>query len=78
MVKYIYIAFCKYCSNKHKSHEIIERKDIIKFNNELKKLNVELNKKLTEANIKNIYEIKENKNTEYNTNIEKLIIIKVI
>ena len=66
------IAFCKYCSNKHKSHEIIERKDIIKFNNELKNLNVELNKKLTEANIKNIYEIKENKNTEYNTNIEKL------
>ena len=66
------VAFCKYCSNKHKSHEIIERKDIVKFNNELKKLDSELNKKLTEANLINIYEKKESKDTEYNTNIENL------
>ena len=66
------VAFCKYCLNKHKSHEIIERKDIVKFNNELKNLNSELNKKLTEANLTNVYERKESQNTEYNTSIEKL------
>ena len=66
------VAFCKYCTDKHESHDIIERKDIIKFNNELKKLNFELDKKLNEANLRNIYELKENKNTQYNTNIEKL------
>lgn len=66
------VAFCKYCLNKHKSHEIIERKDIVKFNNELKHLNSELNKKLIEANLTNVYEKKESKNTEYNTSIEKL------
>ena len=66
------IAFCKYCSEKHKSHEIIQRKDIIKFNEELKDLNDELNKKLNDANLRNIYELKENQNTQYSNNIEKL------
>ena len=66
------VAFCKFCSEKHKSHEIIERKDIIKFNKELKNLNDELNKKLNDANLRNIYDLKENQNTEYNNNIEKL------
>jgi len=66
------VAFCKFCSEKHKSHEIIERKDIIKFNKELKKLNDELNKKLNDANLRNIYDLKENQNTQYNNNIEKL------
>ena len=65
------VAFCKYCSDKHKSHNIIEKKDIIKFNNELKSLNNELNKKLTEAKLTNIYESNENENTIYN-DIEKL------
>ena len=66
------VAFCKNCLNKHKSHEIIERKDIVKFNNELKHLNSELNKKLIEANLTNVYEKKESKNTEYNISLEKL------
>ena len=66
------VAFCKFCSEKHKSHEIIERKDIIKFNKELKNLNDELNKKLNDANLRNIYDLKENQNTQYNNNIEKL------
>ena len=66
------IAFCKYCSEKHKYHEIIERKDIIKFNNELKNLSLEMNKKIKEANLQNIYETKNNKSNQYNHNIEKL------
>ena len=66
------VAFCKFCSEKHKSHEIIQRKDIIKFNEELKDLNDELNKKLNDANLRNIYELKENQNTQYSNNIEKL------
>jgi len=66
------VAFCKFCSNKHKSHEIIERKDIVKFNKELKNLKSELEQKLEGTNLTNIYEMKENKNNEYNNNIEKL------
>ena len=66
------VAFCQHCADKHDNHDIIERKNIIKFNNELKILNEELNKSLTESNLSNIYEIKENKNTSYNNNIEKL------
>ena len=65
------VAFCKFCSDNHKYHEIIEKKDIIKFTNELKSLNTELNQKLTEANLTNFYESKENGNTLFN-NIEKL------
>ena len=65
------VAFCKFCSDTHKYHEIIEKKDIIKFTNELKSLNTELNQKLTEANLTNFYESKENGNTLFN-NIEKL------
>ena len=66
------VAFCKFCSNKHNSHDIIERKDIVKFNQELKNLKIELNKKLEGTNLTNIYQIKENNNSEYNNNIEKL------
>ena len=63
------IAFCTHCSDKHKNHDTIERKNIIKFSNDLKKLNEELNKSLAESNI---YEIKENNNSNYNNSIEKL------
>ena len=68
------VAFCAHCSDKHKDHDIIERKNLIKFNNELKILNEELNKSLSESDLDNIYEIKDNniKMTEYNNNIEKL------
>ena len=68
------VAFCAHCSDKHKTHDIIERKNIIKFNNELKILNKELNKSLAESNLDNIYEMKDNnaQMTEYNNNIEKL------
>ena len=66
------MAFCKHCSTKHKSHDIIERKDIIKFNNELKNLESELKKKLQDSNLSNIYEIKENKYNQSDNNIEKL------
>ena len=67
------VAFCKFCSNKHNSHDIIERKDIVKFNQELKNLKIELNQKLEGTNLTNIYQIKEkNNNSEYNNNIEKL------
>ena len=68
------VAFCAHCSDKHKTHDIIERKNIIKFNNELKILNEELNKSLAESNLDNIYEMKDNnvQMTEYNNNIEKL------
>ena len=68
------VAFCSHCSDKHKTHDIIERKNIIKFNNELKILNEELNKSLAESNLDNIYEMKDNnaQMTEYNNNIEKL------
>ena len=66
------VAFCTNCAEKHKNHEIIERKNIIKFNNELKILNEELIKSLNDSNLSNIYEIKENKNTSYTNNIEKL------
>ena len=68
------VAFCSHCSEKHKTHDIIERKNIIKFNNELKILNEELNKSLNESNFDNIYEIKDNniQMNEYNNNIEKL------
>ena len=63
------IAFCSHCFDKHKNHDIIERKNIIKFSNELKILNEELNKSLAESNL---YEIKENYNSNYNNSIEKL------
>ena len=66
------VAFCKFCSNKHESHDIIERKNIVKFNQELKNLKNELNQKLEEANLTNVYELKKNNNSEYNNNIEKL------
>jgi len=68
------VAFCAHCSDKHKDHDIIERKNLIKFNNELKILNEELNKSLSESDLDNIYEIKDNniQMTEYNNNIEKL------
>ena len=68
------VAFCAHCSDKHKTHDIIERKNIIKFNNELKILNEELNKSLAESNLDNIYEMKDNnvQMTECNNNIEKL------
>ena len=69
------MAFCKNCSDKHKNHDIIERKNIISFTNELKSLNEELNNSLSESNIYNlynIYEIKENNNNNYNTSMEKL------
>ena len=68
------VAFCSHCSDKHKTHDIIERKNIIKFNNELKILNEELNKSLAESNLNNIYEINDNniQMNEYNNNIEKL------
>ena len=68
------MAFCTYCANKHETHNIIERKNIIKFNNELKILNEELSKSLTESNFNDIYEINENKiqNNEYSNNFEKL------
>lgn len=66
------VAFCTHCENKHKNHEIIERKNIIQFNNELKLLNEELNKSLKESNLSNIYEIKESNNSNYSVNIEKL------
>ena len=68
-------AFCTHCSDKHENHEIIERKNIIKFNNELKTLNEELNKSLSESNLYNlynIYEVKENHNINYNNRIDKL------
>ena len=66
------VAFCTHCANNHQNHDIIERKNIIQFNNELKILNEELNKNLNESNLSNIYEMKENKDTNYNINIEKL------
>lgn len=68
------VAFCAHCSDKHKDHDIIERKNLIKFNNELKILNEELNKSLSESDLDNIYEIKDNniQMTEYNNSIEKL------
>ena len=68
-------AFCTHCSNKHKNHDIIERKNIIKFNNELKLINEELNKSLNESSVYNLYninEVKENNNINYNNSIEKL------
>ena len=68
-------SFCTHCSNKHENHDIIERKNIIKFNNELKLLNEELNKSLNESNVYNLYninEVKENNNINYNNSIEKL------
>ena len=68
-------AFCAHCSNKHENHDIIERKNIIKFNNELKLINEELNKSLNESNVYNLYninEVKENNNINYNNSIEKL------
>ena len=66
------VAFCKFCSNKHNSHDVIERKDLVKFNQELKNLKIELNQKLEGTNLTNIYQIKESNNSEYNSNIEKL------
>ena len=72
------MAFCTHCADKHKNHDIIERKNIIKFSNELKLLNEELNNSLNQSNaynlynLYNLYEAKENNNNNYNNSIEKL------
>ena len=66
------VALCMHCAKKHENHEIIERKDMIKFNEELKKLKEELNKSLNKSDLLNIYENKEYNSTEYCNNIEKL------
>ena len=68
------VAFCSHCSKKHENHEVIERKNIIKFNDELKVLNEELKKNLEELNISNIFENQENNDLYkiYSDNIEKL------
>ena len=66
------VALCVNCAKKHENHEIIERKSLIKFNEELKMLNEELNNSLNKSNLLNIYENKDFNSTEYNTNIEKL------
>lgn len=66
------VAFCSHCAEKHKSHEIIERKNIIQFKNELKELNEELSQNLNESNFSSIYENKNNNSNDFSSDSNKM------
>ena len=71
------VSFCQKCSKSHASHEILEKKNLINFKNELKILDKELSQSLNESDFSSIYEIKNNNeknknNYECNNNLDKL------
>ena len=50
------VSFCPQCSENHKEHKIIEKKDLIKFGENLKIIDQELKEGLADLNMSNIYE----------------------
>ena len=68
------VSFCNHCLSKHESHEIIEKKNLIQFKEELITLDKELSQSLSETNLSSIYEIKNSNdnNCKYNNILDKL------
>ena len=71
------IAFCSQCSENHKKHKIIEKKDLVKFNENLKSIGQELSVGLSDLNLLDIYENNNNvicneEKKQCNSSLEKL------
>ena len=71
------IAFCSQCSENHKKHKIIEKKDLVKFNENLKSIDQELSAGLSDLNLLDIYENNNNvicneEKKQCNSSLEKL------
>ena len=68
------VSFCKHCLSMHESHEIIEKKNLIRFKEELIILDRELSQSLSETNLSSIYELKNSNDNicKYNNILDKL------
>ena len=71
------VAFCDKCSEKHNNHQVIEKKELMKFGQNLKNIDNELKENLTDLNLMNIYENKKDEicdeeKTICNNSINKL------
>lgn len=66
------VAFCPECSDKHKGHESLTKKGLIKFLNELNSKSEEMSKIFNEYNINDKYEVCKNERQILETNLDKL------
>ena len=66
------VAFCQECSDKHKNHESITKKDLIKYLNQLNTKSEEMTRLFNEYNINDKFEICKNERQTLETHLEKM------